>query len=100
MLGVSPAIGEGIKWNSMSFRTSEWFATWNWRCRDAVQFVFHLGAKVKDNSTAGAKIPDPDGLIKWLSKDRCLVTLGAGMDIQAHRAALEAIVREWITHVR
>jgi hypothetical protein len=31
-----------------------------------------------------------------LAKDRCLVTFGDGNDIQATRAALEAIVREWI----
>jgi hypothetical protein len=35
-------------------------------------------------------------LIEWLAKDRCLVTLGKGKDIAAHRAAFESIVREWI----
>lgn len=95
-LGVSPAICEGIKWNSLSFRTTEWFATVNWRCRDRVQLVFHRGAKVKDNSTKGAPIADPAGLIKWLAKDRCLVTLGVGKYFRAHQPALRSIVREWI----
>ena len=42
------------------------------------------------------KIADPKGLIKWLGKDRALVTLGAGRDIPANRAAFEAIVRAWL----
>jgi len=95
ILGVSPKISEGLKWNSLSFRTTEWFATLNWRCRDAVQFVFHLGAKVRDN-TNDLKIADPAGLIKWLAKDRCLVTVGAGKEFQSNRAALKSIVRAWI----
>ena len=96
ILGVSPDIGEGIKWNSASFRTTEFFATVNWRAKDAVQLIFHKGAKAKDNSTTGMQIADPAGLIKWLAKERCLVTVGAGKQIQANRAALEAIVRQWI----
>jgi hypothetical protein len=98
ILGASGTISEGIKWNSLSFRTTEWFATVNLRSRDSVQLVFHLGAKVKDN-TKGIKVADPAGLIKWLAKDRCLVTIGKGNQIDRHRSALEAIVCEWITHV-
>ena len=77
-------------------RTTEYFATVNLRARDRVQLILHRGAKAKDNSTKGMQIADPAGLIKWLAWDRCLVTLGAGKDIQARRAAFEAIVREWI----
>lgn len=96
ILGVSSEIREGIKWNAPSFRTQEWFATFNLRCKDSVQLVFHLGAKVKDNSTQGRRIADPAGLIRWLAKERFMVTVGAGKEIQAHRAALAAIVRAWI----
>ena len=31
ILGVSPTIREGIKWNSPSFRTTDYFATLNLR---------------------------------------------------------------------
>lgn len=99
MLGVSSEIHEGIKWNSVSFRTTEFFATLNLRSRDTVQLIFHKGAKVKDNSTDGMQIADPAGLIKWLDKERCLVTLGVGKDIRARRAEFAAIVREWIRSV-
>src|SRR5262245_33627850 len=97
ILGVSPEIREGIKWNSPSFRTTEYFATINVRGKD-VRLILHLGAKVKDN-TKQVQIADPAGLLQWLAKDRCLVTLGDGADIQAKRGALEAIIRAWIRQI-
>lgn len=99
ILGVSPKIAEGIKWNSLSFRTSEFFATVNLRSKDRVQLVFHKGAKVKDNSTGVMQIADPRGLIQWLARERCLVTVGSGQEIAGNRAALAAIVRKWIAQM-
>jgi hypothetical protein len=99
ILNVDPGIGESIKWNAPSFRTTDFFATFNLRSRDSVQLIFHTGAKVKATATTGINIADPAGLLKWLARDRCLVTLGVGKDIRAKRAAFEAIVREWIRWV-
>ena len=96
ILGANPDIREGIKWNSPSFRTTDYFATINVHAKDRVRLILHMGAKVKDNSTKGMQIADPAGLLEWLAKERCLVTLGDGKDVQAKRAALQAIVREWI----
>jgi uncharacterized protein YdhG (YjbR/CyaY superfamily) len=99
LLGVSPAIGEGIKWNAPSFRTEkEYFATFHLRAKDRVHLVLHLGAKKRPDQRA-FEVADPKGLLRWLGKDRALVTLGSGREIAANRAALEAIVRAWITHV-
>ncbi len=99
ILGVSPAIGEGIKWNVPSFHTEkDWFATFNVRSKDSMQLIFHLGAKKRPDLKA-FKLADPNGLVKWLGKDRAMVTLGAGRDIPANRKALEAIVRAWIKYV-
>ena len=96
ILGVSPVISEGIKWKVPSFRTEkEWFATFNVRSHDSVQLVFHLGAKTRPDLKA-FRLADPKGLMKWLGKDRAMVTLGSGRDIPGNRKALEAIVRAWI----
>lgn len=96
ILSVSPAISEGIKWNTVSFRTEkDWFASFNVRAAESVQLIFHLGAKTRPDLKA-FKLADPRGLMKWLGKDRAMVTLGAGRDIPANRKALEAIVRAWI----
>jgi hypothetical protein len=92
---VSRKITEEIKWKAPGFRTSESFATVNLRSTDKLQFIFHLGAKVRPD-VKEMKIADPDGLLKWLAKDRCLVTVG---DIAKQGAALDAIVRQWIKHV-
>lgn len=99
ILSVDPGISEAIKWNAPSFRTTDFFATVNLRSRECVQLIFHTGAKVKATAATGIRIADPAGLLKWLAKDRCLVTLGAGKDIKAKRAAFEAVVREWIRWV-
>ena len=99
ILGVSPEIHEGIKWNAPSFRTTDYFATVNLRAKggeERVWLILHTGAKVKKTATKGMQIADPAGLLKWLAKDRCLVTFAEGKDIQAKRVALEAIVRDWI----
>ncbi|WP_224367955.1 DUF1801 domain-containing protein [Hyalangium versicolor] len=96
ILGADPAIREAIKWKAPSFRTTDFFATFHLRSTDRLQLVFHMGAKVKATATTGIRIDDPAGLLEWLAKDRCLVTLGAGKDIAARKAALEALVREWI----
>lgn len=95
ILEVSPTIGEGIKWNAASFKTRDWFATFFTRSRDSLQLVFHQGARVKDGSTK-PKIDDPERLLKWISSNRCLVTLGRGKEVEKRRVAFQAIVREWI----
>lgn len=98
ILGASPAISEGVKWNAPSFRTREWFVTINPRNKESVQLVFHLGAKVRPLSK-GFKIDDPAGLLKWVAKDRAMATLGAGAEIAANRKPFEAIVKAWIKYV-
>ncbi len=95
ILGVSPEIAEGIKWNSPSFRTTEYFGTLNLR-QGRVWLILHTGAKVKANAKAGIEIADPTGQLKWLAKDRCVVTFEDAKDIEAKRMALEAILRQWI----
>ena len=97
MRGVSPTIEEGVKWNAPSFRSTDYFATVNLRSREAVQLVFHTGAKVKKDAKP-PRIEDEAaaGLVKWLAKDRCLVTLGAGREFNAKREAFETLIREWV----
>jgi len=96
ILGVSPDIHEGFKWNSPSFRTTDYFATINVHGEDSLRLILHTGAKSKASAKTGLKIADPTSLLKWLAPDRALVTFGGGKDIQGKRAALQAVVWEWI----
>lgn len=99
ILGADPSIREGVKWNAPSFRTAEYFATFHLRSTDAVQLVFHTGAKARDLPGGPARLDAGARLATWLGKDRCLVTLGRGDALAADRADLEALVRAWIAQL-
>lgn len=95
---AAPGIAEEVKWNAPGFRTTESFATVNLRATDRLQLIFHLGAKVR-KPPPELKIADPAGLMKWLGKDRALVTVGVGDEVHAHRAELTDLVRVWISYL-
>jgi hypothetical protein len=97
LLGADPGIAEGIKWNAPSFRTSEWFATFQLRARDGVQVILHLGAKARRD--AQVVISDPAGLLEWLAADRASVKFWGMGDVEAKRAAFADVIRQWIRHV-
>lgn len=99
ILGIDPAIVEGIKWNAPSFRTSDWFATTNVHGKGSLRLILHTGAKTKASAADGLTINDPAGILKWLAKDRALVTFNSVSEFEARRAALEGIVRAWICYL-
>jgi len=99
MLEVAPSVREGVKWNAPSFRTSEYFATFQLRAKDGVQVILHLGAKKRDSSATGIAIADPESLLEWLAKDRASAKFHDLKDIEARRAAFANLIRQWIKHV-
>jgi hypothetical protein len=106
ILGASPRIAEGIKWNSPSFYVMEsarHFATINThrraKTRDCVLIIFHRDAKVNDHSTPGVTIRDPSGLIEWLAKERCAARFYDVREVKAKKAALRGLVRQWIAQM-
>ena len=97
ILGADPAIREGIKWKVPSFRSTEYFATLHLRMKTGLGLILHLGAKVRD--APEVSVEDPEGLLKWLAKDRALIAFASLEEIQAREAALEALIRQWIRYV-
>jgi hypothetical protein len=97
--GAHPSIAEGIKWNAPSFRTTEYFATTHLRAKTGIGVILHLGAKARALPAGGLPIQDPEKLLQWLAKDRAMVTFSDVKDVRARKAALEAIVRQWISHL-
>lgn len=97
ILSVDPSIADGVKWNSLSFRTSEWFATVHRPETKQVLLVLHLGAKGK--AAKRLDVPDPKGLLEWKSNERALARLGSGAALKANAPALKAIVKTWIKAV-
>jgi hypothetical protein len=99
ILDAAPSIAEGIKWNTLSFRTSEYFATFHLRAKDGVQIILHLGAKVRENPTSAVAIADPESLLEWIAKDRASAKFRDLKDIDARRSSFAHIIRQWIKHV-
>lgn len=95
VLAASPAISEGVKWNSPSFRTTEWFGTINIR-KDSLMLILHLGAKARAVGVGAPQVADPAGLLKWLGKDRAALGFADLAAIQGSRDAIARIVRQWI----
>ncbi|MBS1582849.1 MAG: hypothetical protein JST66_11675, partial [Bacteroidetes bacterium] len=68
------------------------------RTQDRVALVLHTGVKAKGLVLQG-RIADPEGLLQWVAKDRCLVTFRDVREITAKRSALQHIIRAWIAHL-
>lgn len=94
-----PSIAEGIKWNAPSWRTTEYFATTHLRSKTGLGLILHLGAKVRALPAGGVAIDDPAGLLKWLGQDRAQVEFSSAADLHAKLPALQALLRQWITHL-
>lgn len=96
ILGVDPSILEGVKWNTASFRTADWFATLNGpkQVKEAM-IILHAGAKAK-GIVLKDRIPDPNGLLKWLGNDRAQLIFRDANDIETNTEALGSIIRAWI----
>jgi len=99
ILGADPSIAEGIKWNAPSFRTREWFATFQLRAKGGVQVILHLGAKRRADAAGGIAIADPQSLLEWLAPDRASARFRDMADVDAKRTAFASVVRAWIEHV-
>lgn len=94
ILSIDPTIAEGIKWNAPSFRTTDWFATFDLRGKDGIRLILHFGARVKD--LGDIAIADPAGLLKWLGKDRAMLSLTDLATITRQSGAIAALLRQWI----
>ena len=94
---VDSSIAQGVKWNAPSFRTTEYFATTHLRSGEGIGIILHVGAKSRE--TPAFQVEDPRGLLKWLAKDRALISFSGIEDVKAHEPAIQAIVRQWIASV-
>lgn len=98
ILGVNPKITEEIKWAAPSFALGEHFCTFNAWAKDDVQLIFHHGPRKA--TSKGVPIDDPDGLLEWLATDRASIRFKSLKDVQAKKAALQSVVKQWIKAMR
>ncbi|MFN3875102.1 MAG: DUF1801 domain-containing protein [Flavobacteriales bacterium] len=96
ILSVDPSIEEGVKWNTASYRTTDWFATLNGpKHVKEPMIILHAGAKAK-GIVLKDRIPDPDGLLKWLGDDRAQIVFKDGKDIETKKKVLAELLKHWI----
>lgn len=99
ILATDDRITEGVKWNTASFRTHEWFATLNGpRQVDRPMVILHAGAKVKGLPIKD-RVADPDGLLRWLGGDRAQLLFADMTDIERKAPAFQQLLRVWIEQV-
>ncbi len=76
--------------------SQDWFATLNGpKHVKEPMIILHTGAKAR-GLVLKDRIPDPQGLIKWLGNDRGQITFADAADIRKKKDALRAIVSAWI----
>jgi hypothetical protein len=95
ILSLDARIREEVKWNAPSFYIKDHFATFKFRPLSSIQLVLHTGAKVKVNPKP-FEVPDPQGLLVWAAKDRCVLTLHTAEDITLKRDSIAVIIETWI----
>ncbi|HQW87444.1 MAG TPA: DUF1801 domain-containing protein [Flavobacteriales bacterium] len=96
ILDADGSIEEGVKWNTASYRTTDWFATLNGpRHVKEPMIILHAGAKAK-GIVLKDRVPDPEGLLKWMGNDRAQVVFKDAADIKAKQNVLRAIVSAWV----
>lgn len=99
ILEADSAVTEGVKWNSPSFYANGWFATLNTRGK-GVLVVLHQGAARRADSHMRDEIADENGLLHWHGHDRASLAFATLREFTRQRAALIAIVRAWVRHLR
>src|SRR5262245_54774528 len=98
ILGVDARIREEVKWNAPSFYLEDHFATFRLRPGSIFQLILHAGAK----ATGGPKqfhLNDPDRLLKWAAKDRCIMVFESDADAMTKRADVAKLVKAWIAQL-
>jgi hypothetical protein len=95
ILSVDPRIKEQVKWNAPSFYLEDNFATLRIHPAPILQLVLHAGSK-KQAHPRQFEVPDPQGLLKWPAKDRCVLTFASPNDVSQHKAELKRMIVSWI----
>jgi hypothetical protein len=99
ILSADPGIEEGVKWNTASYRTTEWFATLNGpKHVKAPMVILHAGAKAK-GIVLKDRITDPEGLLNWMGNDRAQIVFRDEAEINRAREHLVRMLKSWLAAI-
>ncbi|PWD49433.1 hypothetical protein C8046_00560 [Serinibacter arcticus] len=98
VLGVRPALSEAIRWNAPSYRLGDADRlTFNVR-GERVLLVLHRGTGQSERRGRRPDLPDPDGLVTWVSDVRGTIELGDLEQITTAAPALSDLLTRWVVH--
>lgn len=92
-------ITEEIKWNAPSFKIKEHFATFKLYPPKSIQIILHTGAKKKENSKKFL-LNEKFKFIKWITNDRCVITLKSNMEPIKLEKEISQIIKSWIKQLQ
>jgi hypothetical protein len=96
ILDSNNQITEHVKWKAPSFcYGGEDRVTFKLYPTDRIQLIFHRGVNVRSDSE-DFNFDDPTGLLKWVTKDRAVVTFLDLAEVEAKKAAVAAVVNRWV----
>lgn len=100
ILAAEPALAEQVKWNAPSFSIDGHDRiTFRLHPGDRVQLIFHRGARTLHDPANLTNI-DPDGVARWVTDDRGIVTFRDASDVAARLPDVVALVSRWICATR
>lgn len=98
ILNTEARLEERIKWNAPSYvLNGEDRITFNLMNKQGlVKLVLHMGATRKEDKKGAPIMQDDSGLIEWSSDIRGMLTFTSIEGINAERASLKKIIKNWL----
>lgn len=93
-----PQLHEHVKWNSPTYTLGAAdLMTINVNNRQRqVQLILHRGAERPEDRSRPALLTEDEGLVRWLSDIRGVITFPDAASVTRNNAALRRIIERWI----
>lgn len=93
-----PQLHEHVKWNSPTYTLDAAdLMTINVNNRQRqVQLILHRGAERPEDRSRPALLTEDEGLVRWLSDIRGVITFPDAASVKRNDAALRRIIERWI----
>ena len=96
ILDSDPELSETIKWNAPNYVfEGEDRVTFRLQPGDRVDLVLHRGARKREDSDSFV-FDDASGLIQWAARDRGVISIADGADIEQLLHSILPILRAWV----
>jgi len=96
ILASDPELSETVKWNAPNFVfEGEDRVTFRLQPRDRVDLVLHRGARRRPDSESFV-FEDPSGLIQWASRDRGVISIPEGADLDDLLPVIVTVIHAWV----